>query len=139
MDGGRYRHQGAAAHGRGGLSAWILVLALVVPILLSLAWAVWASVTLSSARERVWSAQQAVADARLFDQVLTMSATLAVQTGEQRWIDQYASARQALDQSLTNARDRSTGNATTYFLNTLAANDGLVALELKAIGLAQKG
>jgi|GEM_PF-1112411 len=75
------------------------------------------------------------------DEVLTMSAKLAVSTGEALWLDRYDSSAVALDDALT--QTRLLGETGLFRLGGLAqmdrANPGLLDLETQALTLVREG
>lgn len=74
------------------------------------------------------------------DEVLTMSARMAVLTGEQRWVDRYEVAEEELARTIERATDLSSSRAVREGIaDTSIANDRLVELELAALEHVGRG
>lgn len=117
----------------------LFVAAIVVPLVLSAVWIVTAARTVESSTTELTFSQHALADTRLYDEVLTMSATMAAQTGDQKWIDRYDKANADLKASLASAQRSASDAQLPSVLDTISANDALLAMEGQSLAAAQTG
>jgi methyl-accepting chemotaxis protein PixJ len=83
--------------------------------------------------------QQRSGEIRHYDEVLTMSARMAAQTGNPKWEKRYNEYVPKLDASIKYALDSSTDEIRTTASQTDAANQALVKMETEAFTLVQKG
>lgn len=82
--------------------------------------------------------QQESDNIRYYDEVLTMSAQMAAQTGEARWEKRYGESVPKLDASIKSALDGSNDEIRKDASATDAANQALVKLEEEAFALIKK-
>lgn len=73
------------------------------------------------------------------DEVLTMSALMAVATGENRWEERYRLFEPQLEQALAGAIHLAPKTYEVHAVQTNTANQTLVALENEAFGLIRQG
>ncbi len=107
--------------------------------LLSVVWIVMTARAVERTTEQLSFARAGIADARLYDETLTMSATMAAQTGDPRWTERYARAEQGLADSLLTARREASDTESIAILSASAANDTLLRMEEQALRLSALG
>jgi diguanylate cyclase (GGDEF)-like protein len=89
---------------------------------------------------KLLAANRAVAEILLADEQLTMSAHMAVTTGEKRWIDRYERLIPIMDDAIERAKQLGPDKASTELdQKTHVANDRLVAIERAAFRHLQAG
>jgi diguanylate cyclase (GGDEF)-like protein/PAS domain S-box-containing protein len=108
-------------------------LAIALPILLGIGWILWSERVLQTSVDRIDAAQESLSESRLYDEVLTMSARMAAETGDPSWASRYRQAESALGGSLARAASAAVGSQVGAVLAANGANDGLVALEHQAL------
>ena len=93
-----------------------------------------------AASDLAGSATSVAADIILADERLTMSAYMAAQTGEQRWVDRYNSYVPDIDNALKTATAiASSQDAERLDLETKRANDMLVVMERRSFLAVEAG
>jgi len=94
----------------------------------------------SEAMVRLFEANRAASAILLADERLTMTANMAVATGEKRWIERYERSLADIESAIERAKELAPPSAVTKFDNeTRVANDRLVALERAAFGEMERG
>ena len=77
---------------------------------------------------------------RLADERLTLSANMAIATGQQRWINRYQKNVPLIDQAIQAAIELAPAQVSTQFIQeTRLSNDKLIALEEKSFQAISKG
>ena len=94
----------------------------------------------SAAMARLFEANQAASDILLADEQLTMTANMAIATGEKRWITRYEKSLVDIEDAIKRAKKLAPPSTAKAFDNsTRVANDRLVALEQAAFAELRRG
>ena len=89
--------------------------------------------------DRLVAAEKVAGDLRLADEQLTMSANMAVASGDLEWIDRYEATLPLMDAAIGAARSLATTSMIEQLdLDTSAPNDRLVKLESAAINAVRQ-
>jgi len=119
-------------------NVWFAV-AILVPALISATWIIVAARAVEHSTTELKFGEVALSDTRLYDEVLTMSANMAAQTGDRAWIDRYNRANDALNKSLATAQSLARDTQVAVVLHTMTANDALVAMEMQSFAAVERG
>ncbi len=88
---------------------------------------------------KLMAANQTASEVLLADEQLTMSAYMAVATGEQRWLDRYKANLPLIDDAIDRAQQLASPGGGRRTSKAKSANARLVALENAAIDARAKG
>lgn len=94
----------------------------------------------SEAMVHLFEANKVASDILLADERLTMTANMAVATGEKRWIERYERSLADIESAIERAKELAPPSAVMRFDNeTRVANDRLVELERAAFAEMERG
>src|SRR5687767_8300106 len=125
----------AVAGNRSSVRLLIITLVLTVAVL---GWLTWSTYDLYSRdtfqKEQIWRAEELRSTVIHLDEVLTMSARMAVATGDSKWEERYRSFEQPLDKAI---KEILRMDPSRMVAQTDAANTRLVELENEAFALVR--
>ncbi len=124
------------------LPARLLVIGGVITVLLVL-WLVWSTYSLHermlSTIEMAASVQSTISKIHFIDEGLTLSARLAVESGDRIWEQNYRRLEEELSQAMKQVSHELGGEESLdAMVKLLASNAGLVSLEYQALGLVRE-